>query len=94
MRRGYHCLPRTIVKYTIEMNRATFYYGTLIIFPTILITYLSFGVFFMSHEVGESGQHLQGPALTILLGWSMRGRPRAVSASVPRLRLVKTPMFN
>lgn len=37
----------------IELHRATFYYGTLILFPTILITYLSFGVFFMSHEVGE-----------------------------------------
>jgi hypothetical protein len=43
------------VKYTIELHRATFYYGTLILFPTILITYLSFGVFFMSHEVGASG---------------------------------------
>jgi hypothetical protein len=43
------------VKYTTELHRATFYYGTLILFPTILITYLSFGVFFMSHEVGASG---------------------------------------
>lgn len=45
--------PWTIVKYTVELERATFHYGTLILFPTILITYLSFGVFFMSHEVGE-----------------------------------------
>ena len=26
----------------------------LIIFPTVLITYLSFGVFFMSHEAGAA----------------------------------------
>eukprot|EP00913_Durusdinium_trenchii_P036019 g33701.t1 len=43
----------TVVKYTVELNRAAFYYGTLILFPTILVTVLSFGVFFMSHEVGE-----------------------------------------
>ena len=46
--------PRTIVKYNVELNRATFYYGTLVLLPTIIITYLSFGVFFMSHEVGVS----------------------------------------
>ena len=45
---------RTIVKYNVELNRATFYYGTLVLLPTIIITYLSFGVFFMSHEVGVS----------------------------------------
>jgi len=45
--------PWTIVKYNVELNRATFYYGTLVLLPTIIITYLSFGVFFMSHEVGE-----------------------------------------
>ncbi|CAK9113986.1 Acetylcholine receptor subunit alpha-type acr-16 [Durusdinium trenchii] len=45
--------PWTIVKYTIELNRASFYYDLLVILPTVLITYLSFGVFFMSFEVGE-----------------------------------------
>lgn len=42
------------MKYNVELNRATFYYGTLVLLPTIIITYLSFGVFFMSHEVGVS----------------------------------------
>ena len=45
--------PWTLVKYTITLGRASFYYLLLIIFPTVLTTYLSFGVFFMSHEVGE-----------------------------------------
>mmetsp|Transcript_54036 Transcript_54036/g.126832 ORF Transcript_54036/g.126832 Transcript_54036/m.126832 type:complete len:689 (-) Transcript_54036:31-2097(-) len=45
--------PWTLVKYSITLSRASFYYWLLIIFPTVLITYLSFGVFFMSHEVGE-----------------------------------------
>lgn len=40
-------------------NRASFYYDLLVILPTVLITYLSFGVFFMSFEVGEAGLHLQ-----------------------------------
>ena len=50
---GDYAQPWTLVKYVVELQRSTFYYGTLIILPTILITYLSFGVFFMSHEVGE-----------------------------------------
>ena len=45
--------PWTLVKYSITLGRASFYYLLLIIFPTVLTTYLSFGVFFMSHEVGE-----------------------------------------
>eukprot|EP00439_Symbiodinium_sp_Y106_P005121 s6561_g1.t1 len=45
--------PWTLVKYTVRLGRASFYYTLLIILPTVLLTYLSFGVFFMSHEVGE-----------------------------------------
>ena len=48
---SYPSEPWTIVKYTVKLGRASFYYSLLIIFPTVLITYLSFGVFFMSHEV-------------------------------------------
>ncbi|CAE7666773.1 acr-7 [Symbiodinium pilosum] len=50
---AYPSEPWTLVKYTVKLGRASFYYSLLIIFPTTLITYLSFGVFFMSHEVGE-----------------------------------------
>ncbi|CAE7411474.1 acr-7 [Symbiodinium natans] len=42
--------PWTVVKYTVKLGRASFYYSLLILLPTVLITYLSFGVFFMSHE--------------------------------------------
>ena len=62
-------VSRTVVKYNVELQRATFYYGTLILFPTILITYLSFGVFFMSHEVGESGHGLAGTKSTWAVGF-------------------------
>ena len=40
-------------------NRASFYYDILILMPTILITVLSFGVFYMSHEVGVPCSHLR-----------------------------------
>ncbi|CAJ1376545.1 unnamed protein product [Effrenium voratum] len=49
----YPAEPWTQVKYVIKLQRASFYYWLLIMLPTVLITYLSFGVFFMSHEVGE-----------------------------------------
>ncbi|CAE7501314.1 acr-16 [Symbiodinium natans] len=50
---AYPSEPWTLVKYTVQLGRASFYYSLLIILPTTLLTYLSFGVFFMSHEVGE-----------------------------------------
>eukprot|EP00931_Biecheleriopsis_adriatica_P025326 TRINITY_DN15584_c0_g1_i1.p1 TRINITY_DN15584_c0_g1~~TRINITY_DN15584_c0_g1_i1.p1 ORF type:complete len:642 (+),score=74.35 TRINITY_DN15584_c0_g1_i1:262-1926(+) len=45
--------PWQVVKYTIFMKRSTFYYALLIIIPNIIMTYLSFGVFWMPAEVGE-----------------------------------------
>eukprot|EP00438_Fugacium_kawagutii_P007260 Skav221919 [mRNA] locus=scaffold5163:65683:67398:- [translate_table: standard] len=45
--------PWTLVKYTVALERADFYYSMLIIMPTVLVTYLSFGAFFLSHQVGE-----------------------------------------
>eukprot|EP00439_Symbiodinium_sp_Y106_P035082 s2955_g4.t1 len=50
---AYPSEPWTVLKFTVRLGRASFYYSLLIVFPTVLITYLSFGVFFMSHEVGE-----------------------------------------
>ena len=55
--------PWTLVKYTVKLGRASFYYTLLIILPTVLLTYLSFGVFFMSHEVRK----LSTSALALLL---------------------------
>jgi len=52
----YECCPSEpwkVVKYTVTLKRASFYYVLLIITPSLLLTYLSFGVFFMSYEVGE-----------------------------------------
>jgi len=45
--------PWTLAKVTVELHRAHYYYVVFIIVPTIMITYLSFGVFFLSHKVGE-----------------------------------------
>ena len=55
---AYPSEPWTLVKYTVRLGRASFYYTLLIILPTVLLTYLSFGVFFMSHEVRRFRAHL------------------------------------
>lgn len=52
----YACCPNEpwpVARYTVTLRRASTYYTLLIIVPTLLLTYLSMGVFFMSHEVGE-----------------------------------------
>lgn len=52
----YPCCPDEpwpILKYLVNLDRAHEYYTTLVIWPSVLLTYCSMGVFFMSCEVGE-----------------------------------------
>ena len=52
----YPCCPNEpwpVINYVVTLRRATSYYLDLVITPTIILTILSFGVFFMSFEVGE-----------------------------------------
>ena len=53
---SYACCPSDpypVINYVIVISRASAYYFNLIMLPTVGLTLLSFGVFFMSFEVGE-----------------------------------------
>ena len=45
--------PWPTARFEIRVQRASFYYSLSIVAPTIILTVSSFGVFFMSFEIGE-----------------------------------------
>jgi hypothetical protein len=52
----YPCCPSEpwpAVRWTFILNRATSYYVNFYMWPAVLVTFLSFGAFFMSPDVGE-----------------------------------------
>lgn len=52
----YGCCPSEpwpVANYVITLRRSSHFYIQTIIWPVLAITFLSFGVFFMSYEVGE-----------------------------------------
>ena len=58
------CPALTMTRYTIRLNRATFFYYNAIIIPGIVFAVLSFGAFFMNHQV--AGERV-GYGVTLIL---------------------------